>query len=469
MDIILVVNGEHTESKVILLEYAIKARSCGHEVLMLDFSEAARNYSTNKIARLREFLLYEDRLKGLIPSICQEFDIEYLKTYFDKQSISLANRPEDFKQVFEALVSSTLAFVSGERNTDYKKLPRQQQKKLYETFASVNDQIKLQIESRKEAIIVTLNGRFLIDGAAVYSAKKNSAGYILLERPGFKMGRYVAFTKSPHSVLEFRALQDAHWNNHGPERNSKALEGLQKKMEAPLDNLASWRTDFTNEIELGSENSTKNVIFFPTTDIEEPSYKHWEDIATFNGDQILAFREFARIAKRYGYKVFVRVHPPGPRGRNITDKEDARWQKIAEEVGAEIFFSRSGVDSYALIRDASLVATYHSSIAIEAILMKKPTLILDETTYSHYIPECCAFSTDSIELYFQNGFQLVPQERLYPWGLFFNSGGEAFEIFDVDDADEIKFRNIKLRKPKKLGKTIKRLRAKAFKNLNCIK
>ena len=469
MDIILVVNGQHTETKVILLEYGIKARSYGHKVMMLDFSEAAKDYSTKRITRLRESLFYGDRLKTIMPNICQEFGIEYFKTHFAKQSLSLAERPEKFRHVFYSLVSSTLAFVSGERHTDYEKLPRQQQKKLYETFASVYDQVKLLTDSNKEVTIVTLNGRFLIDGAAVYSAKSHSVKYILLERGGFHLGRYVEFKESPHSVLELRALQDAHWSNYGPERDSKAIEGLQKKLEAPLDNLKSWRTDFTNEIALETETDSKNLVFFPTTDLEMPSYKYWEDIATFKGDQVLAFRELAYVAKRYGYKVFVRVHPPGPRGRNITDWEDAFWQKIAQEVGAEVFLSRSGADSYALMRDATLVATYRSSIGVEAILMKKPTLILDETDYSHYIPECCAFSSESIELYFEKGLQLVPPERLYPWGLFFVSGGKAFEIFDVDDADEIKFRKIKLSEQKKIGKVIKQLRARALKHFMHIK
>ena len=463
MDVIIVINGDHTETKVILLEYSIKMRSLGHKVLMLDYSEAASRHLQNRISRLKTYLLYRDRLKKLIPNICREFDIDYVECCFDKQALSLTERPVHFQQVFKSLVSSSLALVTGDRHTNYKELSRQRQKRLYKTFASVHDQIISVIESRNKVEIVTLNGRFLIDGAAVYAARNSSVEYILLERAGHKIGRYSAYGKSPHSVLENRKVQDAHWHNYGPERDSKALEGLQKKMQAPLDNLASWETDFTNEIEFKTTDNTKNVIFFPSMDLERPSYKYWEDIATFNGDQALAFREFANIAKRYGFKIFVRVHPPGPRGKSVTDKADAYWQKIAEEVGAEIFFSRSGVDSNALMRDASLVVTYRSTIAIESILNDKPTLILDETSYSHYVPECCAFTTEEIELFFQNGFQLIPHERLYPWGLFYISGGEEFKIITVDATDDIKFRGIALYAQTKFGKSLKRLRARVLK------
>jgi hypothetical protein len=441
MRILVVLSHTYLESRVVCLEYAIEAASKGNTVFLVDYSEIGSSYQPKTfeqriISRFKKNALtdvfpdYSTYGVTLIPSSVTSGDANEFHLYENR--------------AFQSLVNSSLSFILGERDASMSEIPRKVYKSMRRIFDGVYGELGGIIHKYRIDHLVTMNGRFLVDGCAILVARRMNLGFSVLERAGDQIGRYEVYPTSPHYIEGRRRLIQKLWNSGLNNKIELANKGLERKLGARLDGGSSWRDDFKLNYDFGKLPRKRTAVFFPSTDLEFVRDRYWQDPETFGGDQKSAFLAFSRIAIEEGYHVVVRVHPPGSRLEIISDAEDLLWSRLCHDVGAEVITSRSGVDSYSLIRDSDLSVTYASSIGIEAMTLGKPTLLLGETDYSHLVPGNCAFDETQIRQMLTEGVPVASLEQLYPWALYYQSGGITYKKFQVDSNQDILLDGVKL-------------------------
>lgn len=306
--------------------------------------------------------------------------------------------------------------------------------------------LRLQSENRFNEII-TVNGRYIVDGAVVQACREAQVECSLIESASATPGKYTIYEVSPHDIPSVQGMHLELWDKAASGKNEIAERGLQLKLSGRESPGFDFRSNFTEDFKRKLNSSSQKIaVFFPSTDREFAIFPEFVHQESFGGSQAEAFLAFSRIAKRYGYHVIVRVHPVNSKlPKKLQDKfvqiEDAIWYELCSTSGSEIIESRSRISSYDLIEKAQLCATYASSISIECILSGKPTLILGESEISYCVPEICAFNEAQLASKFNDGIPIMKKSDLYPYGYWLQSAGMELKLFNFISDHEVYFSN----------------------------
>ena len=293
--------------------------------------------------------------------------------------------------------------------------------------------------------IITVNGRYIVDGAVVQACRESQVKCSLIESASSSAGKYAVYRISPHDIPSVQEMHKELWDGAGPGRDQVAERGLQKKLSGQDSPGFNYRANFTEKFNTDQELSgVKTAVFFPSSDREFAIFPEFIFQESFGGSQSEAFLAFSRIAKANGYRVIVRVHPVNSKApKELQDRfaeiEDGIWGELCKMSGAEIIGSRSPISSYDLIDKANLCATYASSISIECILAVKPTLILGESEISYCVPEICAFNELELASKFNKQIPVIDRAALYPYAFWLESAGKKLQLFEFISDHEVYF------------------------------
>jgi len=424
------------------MEVALDFKKQGHIVEVLDLS---RYVTTNFSTRIREILIsltHKNRMRQLRTTICNRNNLYYLRPKeISKKRQILDSSDTMLYAHFERCIASKYAFLTGGMNTKTSDLPRGLLKLESRAFWLSYQAVYTAIKSVAPDQVVTFNGRCIQDGATVFAARRSEVSIQLVELGNLFTSNLQLFSVSPFSVLNRRQLQDKAWKNACDNAIEVAERGLNKKLGSPMHVGISWRSEFHKTYSFENSTGKKRAIFFPSSDVEVPIFDYIDGPTSFDGSQAEAFLSFAKIAKEFGYQIFVRAHPPGYRFLTTAEIEDRIWGDLCQQVGATLIESNSGVDSDDLIMQSDVCVTYTSSICINSILLGRPTLVLGQTEYSTYVPNNCAFDDLEIREKLGSGAFASPKSNLYPWGYWYEAGGTPLEYFSIMDSGKVVFGN----------------------------
>ena len=451
---------------IFCLEHAIELAQSGIEVSVLDLSNLNPRIFERRIWRFTLRLMQKNRLNDIKQKISQTYNIKLISNRLPKRTSSSHTMTKDRNDIFVSAMASKYSNITGRRDTQLAEIDKkivEIERYFFDSTASLIILLQKQFNFNE---IITVNGRYIVDGAVVQACIESQIKCSLMEAAGSAPGFYEVYEISPHDIPSVQEMIKEFWEGGNSDRNSIAEKGLQKKL-LGMDNPGSnFRTNFTERFsETRDPTSRKLAAFFPSSDREFAIFPEfiWRD--SFGGSQGDAFLAFSRIAKANGYRVVVRVHPVDSKSpRELQDHfaktEDAIWRKLCAATDAEIIESRSQVSSYDLINKADLCATYASSISIECILSEKPTLIMGQSEISYSVPEICAFNEADLNAKFNQGIPIMRKEALYPYGYWLESAGREPKLFQFISDREVYFETLLVNEYRYWAKSILALKNK---------
>jgi hypothetical protein len=140
--------------------------------------------------------------------------------------------------------------------------------------------------------------------------------------------------------------------------------------------LQSSKNEFLrNNQPIGSPLS-QYICFFTSSDDEYVGF--WDSRREYFGSQMQAIEELARCANALNLNLVVRLHP------NLANKPKEvrnRWNSAVKRLSTVNFDANDKISSLHLIKNSLGVVTYGSTIGLEAVAARKPTLTLVDCIY----------------------------------------------------------------------------------------
>ncbi len=432
---------------IFCLEHAVKLAKEDIEVSVLDLSGLNPLFYQKRFWKFVLALSQKNRLDKIKKRIAKKFNLILIQKKLPSDSFFILPMTEERNSVFLRSMSSKYSYLTGRSDTKIEEIDEKVVELERFFFDSTVKEIINLIHKFNFSEIVTVNGRYIVNGAVVQACKESRVKCSLLEAAGSIPGNYEIYEVSPHDISSVQIMQKEFWNAAGPEREITAEKGLQKKMSGMNLPGIDFTTNLTEKFTVSQElKSHKLAVFFPSSEREFaifPEFSWWN---SFDGSQKEAFLAFCRVAKSNDYQVIVRVHPVDKNApQKIQDVfaeiENTIWQNLCEETDSEMIESESRISSYDLIHKVDLCATYASSISVECILSGKPTLILGEAEISNLVPEICAFDETTLIQKFSEGIPIVEKRTLYPYGFWLQAAGKKLELFNFVSDQEVYFCN----------------------------
>jgi hypothetical protein len=425
------------------LEYAVQQRKLGHEIVLLDLSELNSVLTRKKFLKFWIKLTKRNRMDQIVRFETERFGIK-LETRAPKKNKgnNSFNFDAEREKVFLRLIASKFSFVTGTRNTTPSDLSKKEIQFQRLFFLNTLEFVYEVVKKYRISKVVTVNGRYVVDGAVVQASRELGIELSLLESASPVTGKFFEYKSSPHDLEDLMKEQIRFWNEADDRKNLVAENGLQLKYQGKALSGFAWKDSEKQIPYFRASGILKLLAYFPSSDREFAAFPEFDRINSFGGNQETAFKILAKAARALGYSITIRVHPQNILSPIQSQKQFAKidntiWEKLATEFGCEIISSESQISSQSLMAAADLNVTYASSIVVESILLNKPTLILGNAEQSFYLEECCAFDEELLIEKLRNPIQIVDSTKLYPWSYWMMNAGNTFELFDVVEGQYI--------------------------------
>lgn len=256
--------------------------------------------------------------------------------------------------------------------------PRRWVTRSIRSYAWVFDQVSRLIEDRGITCLVTYNGRFLHDRAAVAAARAKGVKVLFYDQGGSD----TAFDLTVNETHDWSSLQDRmkemYQNWPAEERDLLGSEWFEDR----ISHRDPRNAHFTDGQRPGAfvdlPQGERTIVYFTSSSDEIAELEvDWND---YFGSHHQAVRILAEICHRHpGYRLVVRSHPH-KRHKPIRDVNE--WLQVVEEVKPDLHIDpHSSVDSYTLMRAADVVVTYGSTTGVEAAYFGKPSIVLGPSAY----------------------------------------------------------------------------------------
>lgn len=297
------------------------------------------------------------------------------------------------------------------------------------------------ISAFTERILVTLrpnevvvsNGRLLEQGAIVETCRELQIPVSFHEVGGRSGRRYFWQEWSPHDVKRRGSQALKVWDSlSSSERRSAADRILEKLQRAEkfggLDPVLTGKR--TSELPKHNPSSPL-VVFFSSTELE---FRHNQFLPQDGlSDQYQGVIALSRECRNLDWNLIVRVHPNVAKSSRA---EKRRWDVALgrDMMWGQVCASDSGVDTYRLLRDADLVVVWHSSVGLEAVYRRIPTICLTESLYLHAGADVVMAKTAAeLPQLLRKALEHRPRpESVYPSMHAFLTDGHEFEYLQAD-------------------------------------
>jgi len=411
------------------LDYAVRLRLEGFQVDLLDLSGYSPHWYRKHIRKLLMTLKFNNRLETISKKVCTQYQIRYIKPprHLNKFFPEI---DKSERLAFLSLLDAQYAPTLGRRVTSENLLPQRTLEIETYFYQATKEIITSLCRRNRYSIIATANGRLVVSGAVKVAAIESTDTCQILDTSVNGRWTYQVFKPDYLEDLDFIPDQiDELWRKANSEKVSIAQEALSRKLQGYRLDAPTWVSAYTTKFDPSIKGDKKLAVIFPTSDWERPLHLVRDLRMTFEGDQQIAFAKFIKVAQGSGYKIIVRAHPhPGDPSREKI--ENSVWKEFCDERGLILIASESGIDSYDLMEKSDLNVSYVSSAAIDSIILKRPTLVLGRSEFSHLISPSFAQDEGQIIEKLGKASLVIEESQLYPWSYFQEKGQISVAIIE---------------------------------------
>ena len=298
------------------------------------------------------------------------------------------------------------------------------------------------IKNSNPDIVITFNGRFATSKPIVFAAERLKIKLLRHER-GCNYSHYELFSDAIHNFDYIQNRIRETWNNTNPiERNLLGHQFFEKRRAGDGIGWYSFTSEQKKGLILNRLTGKRRLVYFSSSDDEYAAvidaYKPgpWPD-------QFSAVRDLIDAQKAWpNLELIIRIHP---HLKNKSTDERARWIMF-KDLGITVIDAKDKIDSYALIDSADLVASYGSTIGIEAAYWRKPSLLLGPCAYRDSGAVIVAKNKADIHRFLNPAFSpnLSDQENCLPYGCYFLSYGRKFKYYFPESLSEGRLLGLRL-------------------------
>ena len=281
--------------------------------------------------------------------------------------------------------------------------------------------------------VYIFNGRMGNERAVVRACERAGVEYVVHER-ACNVHHYGLFPNCLlHDIHALNAMILEHWGRAAddPARDETAHRWFRDQVERVQ---SSWHV-FTKDQErdrlpAGWDSSRHNVVFFTSSGDELESISDVLSKHKLYGSQAEGLRRLIAdvLAGRDDARITIRIHPheagrDSLESRQMLGMGDSRVTVIAPE---------SKVDTYALMRAASVVVTFGSTVGIEAAYWGKPSVLLGPSFYQSLNAAVRPRSHTEAVAAILAPSQTLDRMAALPYGYWAKTHGERFRYFEPD-------------------------------------
>ena len=332
------------------------------------------------------------------------------------------------------------------------------------SFAYVYDQVSEVISSRGITSIYIYNGRFLHDSAVTAAALDAGIPILSYDTGGIDTDFDLTIDETHDwSALQMRMKRMFdQWDPSN--RNVIASTWFDER----INHVDPGNLQFTGGQKAGqtierNENVPLVVYFSSSGDEIAELDLDWSEYFT---DQPHALLTLADECRALGYDLVVRTHP---HARIKPDQDNLDWASAVEMAQPHMHLDQhSIVDSYALMRQASIVVTYGSTTGVEAAYLGRRVIVMGPSAYDEL--GCAARPRTQLELRQllsnpQSDDSMI-QGHALPYGLMMRRRGFAFRFLDKSPNGRPKLGSVEFTEPPEYVRHLSHaLKARAIKRL----
>lgn len=295
------------------------------------------------------------------------------------------------------------AYVSetGSRTFDFQK-HRHLIRLLLESYVLVfNETYNLICEEEIDTVLI-YNGRFLHERAVWDAAKKANIKTLVFET-----------TRNRYHLRQDKGFHDRIVNQQWMLENWKELLATHSKAE-----VLAWGQKYFKELESSRNIHYRNAVFqkpikpyfafFSNSDDEAVGF--WETWSESFMDQVELLSELQKYFESQNiFHLVIRLHP------NLKSKgewERSRWSTIASGRNCTVIDADSAVSSYEILKNASGVISFGSTIGLEAAFNRIPSCVLADCWYDELGAADKLFSFEALLHWIEIASQNISEEEM---------------------------------------------------------
>jgi hypothetical protein len=286
-------------------------------------------------------------------------------------------------------------------------------------------------------IVYAFNGRLSHTKAVLQACKSLNVKCVLHER-GNSMAFYSLFENtSIHDLKNTQRLIIESWENADPiERAETATQWYKTRISGKMENWYSFLENQTFELPVNWDGTKKNILICNSSEDEFASLNdEWKNhLYTSQTDGILKIINDTKGIDNM--HIYLRIHPHLARVNNA----DLNELLSIKSSHLTIIPAESTISSYNLVKHASQIITFGSTIGMEATFMEKPSILAGKSFCNNldgtYEPQT---HLELIELLKQD-LEPKPKEIALLFAYFFATFGILFKHYVPENFGIGKFR-----------------------------
>jgi hypothetical protein len=276
------------------------------------------------------------------------------------------------------------------------------------------------LEDTQASEVLVFNGRFATTRAALRAAQAMGVPWRIHERGGDK-SRFRLSDHLPHDLDRVQEQIRAEWRPGHAEAGHEFFRARRARMEQ------GWHS-FTKGQEHGRLPAQMQegdwVSFFTSSEDEMASIGDALTNRRFPTQGAAIATLAAAVAQVPGLRLCVRVHPH----LALKSSQEKRSWREFQLPGVLVLGPADPTDTYALIERSHVVATYGSSVGIEATYWGRPSLLFARSYYDRLGVATQAESLEQVQSFLREPVTL-PQSATLACGAYFSRLGEPFRYY----------------------------------------
>jgi hypothetical protein len=340
-------------------------------------------------------------------------------------------------------VASTLISMVREPNPDLSQYKNFINKNLLMSIA-VYDAIKHHLEEIKPDVFYLFNGRFAALRPALRAAQNLGIKTFVHDRAGI-LQRYLLIEDTyPHDIEYQKKQIEMYWNDERPHREKEEM-ARQWFEERRGGKDQSWFS-FTKSQRKGNlpesfDSSKRNIAIFISSEDEFESIAGWQNPIYKNQND--AIRAMINADIDEDIRFYLRIHP------NLKGLKNAQTRELAELKAPNLITipADAKIDSYELMGACEKVIVFRSTMGIESVFWRKPSILIGRAVYEDlggcYVPK----NHDEVVNLINRRLNPAPNQGALKYGYWQSVYGLPYIYYSPESVRGGKFMGVYLKSP----------------------
>jgi len=284
------------------------------------------------------------------------------------------------------------------------------------------------INENKIDLVYVFNARFATLRACLRACEKLTIHCNVLEE-GKDRGHYSIFENSmPHSAMYYHQKIEEKWKNGGLDKANIAMQYYIDRSESKNARVSMFTAHQTKgKLPENWEDKNQNIVIFNSSEDEFVAIgDEWKNpIYQSQAEGVKKICE--SLLNQDNFKVFLRIHPNlnGVWNKSVEDLYKLRYKNLS------IIPADDDISSYELMKKASKIITFGSSVGIEAAAFGIPSILAGMSFYrnlgSTYNP---ANHDELIQLVLNTNLPALDKEGALKYAYFLHDFGIPYQYFE---------------------------------------